>query len=196
MSIRERNAIAGLGLCVLVALVTVVVTVDIGLDLAEVEVGVGPAGAKTVPTGEPAPSFSLEDLDGDQISLADQRGKVVLVDFWATWCGPCLQELPHIQQLHEEYRERGLVVLAISTDSQKEKVLPFVDKEGYTFPVLYADSQVQAAYGVRGIPAVYLIDRQGMMRFQTVGFGPGGEEKLIEEVEKLLQESDQVSAKI
>lgn len=196
MSIRERNEFAGLGLCVLVALVTVVVTVDIGLDLAEMEVGVESAGATMVPTGEPAPSFLLEDLDGNRVSLADQRGKIVLVDFWATWCGPCLQELPHIQRLHEEYGGRGLVVLAISTDSQTEKVFPFVEKEGYTFPVLYADSQVQGAYGVRGIPAVYLIDRQGVMRFQKVGFGPGGEEQLIEEVEKLLQERDQSPGEI
>ena len=83
------------------------------------------------------------------------------------------------------------MVLAISTDSHKEKVLPFIEKEGYTFPVLYADSLVPAAYGVQGIPAVYLIDRQGMMRFQTVGFGPGGEKRLKEQVEKLLGESGQ-----
>jgi len=196
MSIRERNEIAGLGLCVLVALVTVVATVDIGLDLGGLDFGVESAGAKTFPPGEPAPSFSLENLNGNRVSLADQRGKIVLVDFWATWCGPCLKELPHIQQLHEEYRERGLMVLAISTDSQTEKVLPFVEKEGYTFPVLYADSQVQTAYGVRGIPAVYLIDRQGFLRFQKVGFGPGGEKILIAEVEKLLQERAQPAGEI
>ena len=88
------------------------------------------------------------------------------------------------------------MVLAISTDSQTEKVLPFVEKEGYTFPVLYADSQVQTAYGVRGIPAVYLIDRQGFLRFQKVGFGPGGEKILIAEVEKLLQERAQPAGEI
>lgn len=188
MSTRGRNEITGWGLGVLVALVTVAVTIRTGLDLGNLDIAMQPAGAMSLPLGEPAPGFILEDLDGNKVSLADQRGRVVLVDFWATWCGPCLQELPHIQQIHEQYREQGLVVLTISTDDQRNKVRPFVEKQGYTFRVLYADSQVQTAYGVQGIPLVCLIDRQGLVRFHHVGYGPGSEKQLAEEVVKLLKE--------
>lgn len=191
MSTREDNKTAGLTLCVLVALVTVSVAGKIGIDLGSMEISMGPEwgpDAGGLPAGEPAPEFTLEDLDGNQVALADQRGKVVLVDFWATWCGPCVQELPHIQEIHERYQEQGLVVLAISTDDGKAAVRSFIEEKGYTFPVLFGKAGVKADYAVQGIPVVYMIDRGGLIRFHHVGFGPGGEKRLADEVERLLEE--------
>ena len=130
----------------------------------------------------------LKNLDGNEMRLADHRSQVVLVDFWATWCGPCKAELPHIQRIYEQHRDKGLVVLAISTDQQRDAVRLFVDENAYTFPVLFADGKVQPDYKVREIPAVYLIDREGTIRFHHVGYAPGGEKELEQQVEKLLEE--------
>ena len=190
MSAQEHHKSAGLGLCVLFVLATIAMVAKIGIDLDSMEFSMGPrsAGASGLPTGEPAPEFSLEDLEGNAVSLADQQGQVVLVDFWATWCGPCIEEMPHIQQLHEHYKDQGLVVLAISTDDQKSAVQPFIEKKGYTFPVLFADGEVQPAYQISGIPSVYLIDRAGEIRFHQVGYSPGSEKNLERQVEELLAE--------
>ena len=193
MPTQSMNNRMGLGLCGLVALVTTLVIVKIGLDLGNQELPMGSAGASGISaggvlSGEPAPELALEDLYGNEVRLTDHRGQVILVDFWATWCGPCIQELPHIQKVHEKYQDQGLVVLAISTDRQKSKVPPFVEKNGYTFPVLLADGKVETAYQVRGIPVVYLIDRTGVIRYHKEGFSPGSEKDFARWVEELLKE--------
>lgn len=146
------------------------------------------ASASAVPIGTPAPDFVLVDLAGNGVQLTAQKGQVVLVDFWATWCGPCKQELPHIEAFHQKYSDQGLLVLALSSDQEYDLVRPFIDKYNYTFTVLDADAKVEADYGVEGYPTVYLIDRQGRVRFQHIGYGPGNEEKLEEEIKELLAE--------
>jgi peroxiredoxin len=193
MAEQSEHSSAGLGLCALFALVTIVVVIKLGTDLDQMQFSVQSAGASSLPVGEKAPEFALQNLDGNEVSLADYQGRVVLVDFWATWCGPCLQELPHIQRLHEQFQDQGLTILAVSTDQNKGAVPPFVAKNGYTFPVLYADEGIEGAYGIQGIPTVYLIDRKGAIRFHHVGFGPGGEEELEHEVKALLGEEEERS---
>ena len=188
MSTKQKRKNAGMTLCLLVALAAIGLTIKASLDPGQTNFSLGPPAADAIPAGGPAPEFALQDLEGKEVSLAALRGQVVLVDFWATWCGPCLQELPHIQAIHQKYRDQGLVVLAVSTDIQKGVVQPFISKNEYTFPVLYADSEIQSNYGVSGIPTVYIIDRQGSIRFHHVGYGPGGEKKLEEVVEQLLVE--------
>ena len=192
MSTQTLRKGTGVALCILIGLTVVVVGSRVGSDVRKAKILVRPPEARSfgpggVPAGEPAPVFALKDLDGNEINLADQRGKVVLVNFWATWCPPCLKELPHIQRFHEQYRDKGLVVLAISTDRAKEKVRPFVEKHAYTFPVLFADEKVASAYKVRGIPVVYLIDREGAVQVHQVGYSPGGEKRIEQQVKKLLE---------
>ena len=191
MSTQTMRKGTGVALCILIGLTVVVVGSRVGSDVRKAEIPVRPPEAHSfapggVPAGEPAPVFALKDLDGNEVNLTDQRGKVVLINFWATWCPPCREELPHIQRFHEQYRDKGLVVLAISTDRDKEKVRPFMEKHGYTFPVLFADGKVASAYKVRGIPVVYLIDREGAVQLCKVGYAPGGENRLEQQVEKLL----------
>ena len=122
-------------------------------------------------TSKPAPDFQLERLSGATVTLSDLKGKVVLLNFWATWCGPCREEMPHLAKLYEKYRDQGLEILAITTDekSDRAKVAPFVEKYGLTFPVLY-DEGIADAYGVNGMPSTVYVDAQGRTRYQTTGF--------------------------
>ena len=122
-------------------------------------------------TSQPAPDFELERLSGGTVKLSDLRGKVVVLNFWATWCGPCRQEMPHLAKVYEKYRDRGFEILAITTDEKADrpKVAPFVEEHGLTFPVLYDDG-IAGAYGVNGMPATVYIDAQGRTRYQTTGF--------------------------
>ena len=187
----------GMVLCALVALALVALVVQIAIDHGgrQIRISEGDmAQEPAVPFGEPAPDFALPALDGAEVRLADQQGQVVLVDFWATWCGPCKEELPHIETFHRQYGDSGLRVLALSTDMDDDAVQPFIDEHDYTFTVLHADNAVQSDYGVSGIPVVYLVDRQGRVRWHRVGFGPGGEEEMGREIEKLLNEPAEAPA--
>ena len=122
--------------------------------------------------GQRAPDFTLKSLDGKEVSLSDLRGKTVLIDFWATWCPPCRRALPHIQKLHEDYRDRGLVVLGINTESP-DKPIAFMKQNGYTFTTLSdPGGKVTQAYGVTGIPTTYIVDRRGMVSSVSVGLTP------------------------
>ncbi len=120
--------------------------------------------------GRPAPEFSLKDLDGGQVALADLRGKTVLLDFWATWCPPCRRAMPHIQKVHEEYQSLGLVVLGINYESP-DKPRSFIGKHGYTFTTLSDPGRkVTDAYGVASIPTTVIIDGEGTVVKYTIGY--------------------------
>lgn len=140
-------------------------------------------------TASTAINFSLLSLDGDSVSLSRLRGKVVVVDFWATWCGPCQHEMPYLQKLVRKYAgQADLVFLSISTDQNRAVVKPFIDRNKYEMKVLYNDGTDQA-YGVTGIPSLVLIDRDGKIQFKHVGFGGDGEafvSSLSEEIDGLL----------
>jgi peroxiredoxin len=121
---------------------------------------------------QPTRDFQLSALDGRKVKLSDLKGKVVLLNFWATTCGPCIAEMPHLVKLYERYRDRGVEILAISTDAEAERhaVRPFAAKFRVTFPVLY-DDKTEDAYEVDGIPTTVFIDRQGQVRYRSIGFG-------------------------
>ena len=129
------------------------------------------AGIKPTKGSQTAPNFSLEDLNGKKVDLKQFRGKVVFLNFWATWCGPCKEEMPSMEALYQKFKERGFVFLAISVDyEEKKKVKEFIDKHHYTFPVLI-DSKCLTLdlYGVKGIPTTILIDKKGRMVGSAVG---------------------------
>ena len=129
-----------------------------------------------------APDFTLERLGGGSVTLSDLRGQVVVVDFWASWCGPCVESMPHLQELHERYAGQGVVVLAVNVEEPDERVARFVEEGGYTFTVLLdRDGAVAEAYGVWGIPYTVVVDREGGLH--TVFAGPEGAE---EEVQRQL----------
>jgi len=110
-----------------------------------------------------APDFQVRTPDGSTLRLADFKGKVVFLNFWATWCEPCREEMPSMERLHQAYKDRGLVVLAISLDSQGASVVkPFVKRFALTFPIgLDPKMAVRETYGVWAVPSTFLIDRNG-----------------------------------
>ncbi len=123
---------------------------------------------------EPAPDFSLKDFDGNIVSLSALKGKVVLIDFWATWCYPCKLVLPLYQQVHEKYKDWDVICLAISVDGlmSQGEVAPFIKENNYTFPVLIdvGGQASQGAYKVHGIPTLFVIDKTGKIQYMHVGY--------------------------
>jgi len=122
-----------------------------------------------VPVGQAAPEFEVASLTGETKRLSDLRGKVVLLDFWATWCPPCRKGLPETQQLHREFADKGLAVLAIS-DEDSKTVEPFLKQNSYSFPT-YLDAKGAAGkiYKVEAIPTVVIITREGRLSAYMVG---------------------------
>lgn len=121
--------------------------------------------------GEPeAPDFSLPTLEGRAVTLSALRGQVVLLNFWATWCPPCREEMPSIERLHRELGDQGLVVLAVDVDESPRLVAKFMKDFGLSFPALLdARSEVASRYGVGGLPTTWLIDRRGRVVGGAVG---------------------------
>ena len=120
--------------------------------------------------GAAAPEFSLKDLSGLQVRLADLRGKTVLLDFWATWCPPCRRALPHIQKVHDDYGPLGLEVLGINSEPP-DKPRSYLARHGYTFTTLSdPGGRVTGSYGVTGIPTTVIIDESGTVSSYSVGY--------------------------
>jgi thiol-disulfide isomerase/thioredoxin len=118
----------------------------------------------------PAPAFALPTPDGRTIDLAGLRGKVVLLNFWATWCTPCREEMPSMERLSQEFKDQGLVVLAVNVQESPKRVALFMRGFRLGFPaVLDADTTVTARYQVRGLPATFLIDQRGRLVGQVIG---------------------------
>ena len=127
--------------------------------------------ADAAPQRKAAPDFQLADLNGKPLQLSALRGKVVLLDFWATWCPPCRAELPHFKELYAAYRSKGLEMIGLSVGESAEVVKPFVQSNGIPYPIAIATAEVEQAYGgIRGIPTTFLIDKQGRIAQRYVGY--------------------------
>lgn len=138
-----------------------------------------------IPFGEMAPDWTLKDSNGKSHTLSDYRGKVVIMDFWATWCGPCLRAMPGLQSLHEEYKDKGVVIFGINCwESGDPEAL--MKREGFTYTLLLEGDSVAQMYAVSGIPTFYVISPEGRVAHHAVGFGPQMEEKLTEVIDALL----------
>jgi peroxiredoxin len=120
--------------------------------------------------GAPAPEVVLKDLQGQEVKLSDLRGKIVLLNFWATWCKPCKEEMPAMQTSYDKLRDQGFVVLAINELEDTERVAEHVRTHNHTFLVVMDhDNHVANRYGVVGLPASFLVDRQGIVREHIFG---------------------------
>jgi peroxiredoxin len=144
--------------------------------------------APLAPTA-PAPDFTLRTLDGQKLRLGEQRGRVVLVNFWATWCGPCRQEMPHLNKLYEKYKSSGFVLLGVNVDDDTRQAAGVADKLGVKFPVLPdADKRVSKQYDLSAMPSTVLIDRDGKVRYLHRGYQSGYENTYDKQIRELLKE--------
>lgn len=132
--------------------------------------------------------FELVDTNGRSRKLSSYRGKVVFLNFWATWCGPCRYEMPSMQRLYDELRNDGLEIIAVNLQENKRQVRQFLDQYGLTFTVLLDSSgKVGAIYGARSIPITYLIDREGFIFARTIGAREWDSEEIVSTFRDILK---------
>ena len=138
----------------------------------------------------PAPNFTLQSNAGGQVSLASLKGKVVMVNFWATWCVPCRQEMPHLEALYQKYNSLGFELLAVNVEKNNaEGARKWLQETPVTFPVLFdPENQVTKLYKVQTMPSTVIIGRDGTMRFMHNGYKPGYENDYQTQVRALLRE--------
>lgn len=141
--------------------------------------------------GKMLPAFTMTDLNGKKITSQSLRGKVVLIDLWATWCGPCQKASPVMQSLHNKYGERGLVVIGANTWENNDKTganaKKYRDQHKYTYLFTYNNDDLAKAWNVEGIPTMILLDKQGKVSKVFVGFDPSLEKQLSAAIEPLLK---------
>jgi thiol-disulfide isomerase/thioredoxin len=135
--------------------------------------------------GSTASDFTLQDLNGKKVRLSDYKGRVVLLEFWATWCPPCRASIPGLEKIHVAYKDKGLVVLAVSLDEGGwDSVKSFVQKNGITYVVLKGDEDVSEKYQVRTIPLILILDKEGKISKRYLGYG--SEEDLEKDIKAVL----------
>jgi peroxiredoxin len=137
-----------------------------------------PAAARASVKGKPAPEFALKDANGQTVHLADYKGKVVLLDFWATWCGPCKIEIPWFMEFEQQFKDRGFAVVGVSMDEDGwTAVKPYLVRMKVNYRILLGNDQVGTQYGgVDSLPTTFLIDRQGKIASVHIGVSTGKEE--------------------
>ncbi len=140
-------------------------------------------------TGKSAPDFVLKSATGENLRLSEYRGDVVMINFWATWCGPCRQEMPLLDDLYSRYGRVGFSLLGVNIDDDARRAMQMVEELGVNFPVLFDDTkEVSKLYQVEAMPVTVLVDRAGTVRHVHHGYKPGYEEKYLTEIRSLLRE--------
>jgi peroxiredoxin len=141
------------------------------------------------PMSGPAPNFNLRAKDGGEVSLADLQGQVVMVNFWATWCGPCRQEMPHLEALYQRYSDLGFTLLGVNVEADSSGADKFLKETPVSFPILFdPKSEVSKMYDVIAMPSTVIVDREGNMRFIHHGYKPGYENEYQTQIRALLRE--------
>ncbi|MGB7904839.1 MAG: TlpA disulfide reductase family protein [Steroidobacteraceae bacterium] len=139
--------------------------------------------------GAPAPDFTLAARDGGKVRLADLKGQVVMINFWATWCGPCRQEMPLLAQLNTKYEPLGFTLLGVNVEPDSAAAVAWLKGMPVTFPILFdTDSVVAGNFGVEGMPSTVFVDRKGQVRYVHRGYKVGDEAKYADMIRSLVKE--------
>ena len=139
--------------------------------------------------GQQAPDFALKSSTGENLRLSEYRGDVVMINFWATWCGPCRQEMPLLDELYGRYQRVGFNLLGVNIDDDSRRAMQMIDELGVSFPVLFdSRKEVSELYDVEAMPVTVLVDREGTIRYIHHGYKPGYEEKYLDQIRSLLRE--------
>lgn len=137
-----------------------------------------------------APDFTLANRAGGELSLSGLRGQVVMINFWASWCAPCRQEFPALDEMYRKYRPLGFTLVGINVESDKADAERFLGQRPVGFPILFdPDNRASGRYGVSAMPTTVLVDRRGRLRWQHEAYRPGDEAAYIERIRALLREA-------
>jgi peroxiredoxin len=140
------------------------------------------------PSG-PAPQFSLASKGGGTVNLSQYKGQVVMLNFWASWCGPCRQEMPLLEDIYKKYNKLGFTMVGVNVEPDSKAADDWLKATPVTFPVAYdKDSKVSRLYDVSGMPSTVIIDRKGNLRFLHHGYKPGDEGEYINSIRALIRE--------
>lgn len=139
--------------------------------------------------GQVAPDFALKSTTGENLRLSEYRGDVVMINFWATWCGPCRQEMPLLDELYGRYHRVGFNLLGVNIDDDTTRALRMVEELDLHFPIVFdTRKEVSRLYNVEAMPATILVDREGKIRHVHHGYKPGYEDKYLDQIRALLRE--------
>jgi thiol-disulfide isomerase/thioredoxin len=137
----------------------------------------------------PAPPFSLASRSGGDVSLTQYKGQVVMLNFWASWCGPCRQEMPLLESIYRKYNRMGFVLLGVNVEPDSQAANEWLKQTPVSFPILYdKDSRVSKLYDVAGMPSTVIIDRGGKLRVLHRGYKPGDENEYLDSIRTLIRE--------
>ncbi len=158
-------------------------------SLALPQAALADAAAPTLGAKSPAPDFTLPALGGKSLSLSQYKGQVVMINFWATWCGPCRQEMPLLDAMYKKYKAMGFTLIGVNVEPDSKAAEEFLRKLPVSFPVAFdAESKVSQLYNVQGMPSTVIVDRKGIARVLHKGYRPGDENTYLDHVRTLIRE--------
>lgn len=145
--------------------------------------------ANALALGQQAPDFTLKSMAGKNLNLAEQRGNIIVINFWASWCGPCRKEMPVLQKFYNKYQDLGVSVWGVNVEQENQAGRDFLADLDLKFPILFDDTNtISEKYQVEAMPTTVIIDRDGLVRYAFKGYKPGYEKKYAKAIKQLIRE--------